>query len=196
MKLPKIGPKHFQLFFFIIALALIPLLMYFYVNLSKSPVKSQPAKTQPTPTLLPSKITIDCPVSAELCKNAKPIVFKGATIGIGFHVPVKTQIKTVFFFFLENGTESGGTFKIKSHPVRWLHGVDNFKGYIATYNFFADTVSSTGSDKNVKVFKLGEVIASSSDQSFPQEDPFNGVNFIFSVTQGDKFGQPVQVEFK
>lgn len=175
-------------------LILLFLLTLIYLNILPL-YKFLPAMFQPfSPT--PTKVIINCPVPQEFCKNSKPIIYQGKIIGLGFSLPEGTTLKTVFPGTLENGVESGEKLKIMVHPLRWLHGKDKFTGYTATYNFFGTPVFSFNTDKVIKTFSLGETLATSSAQSFPKEEPYNGVNFIFSLTKGDKYGQPIDFEFK
>lgn len=174
-------------------LNILPLNLIFSGQKAVQEVSQNPPS--PTPNK-PEKLVLSCPVLKEFCDKGKPLIYQDKVLGLGFTLPKGTKITAAFPGTLENGMESGDKLQVKSHPVRWLHGKDAFKDYIATYNFFADPVSSYGDDKMVKLFPQGEVIATSSTGSFPKDPPFERVNFIFSLTKGDKFGEQVEFEFK
>lgn len=142
------------------------------------------------------KISIPCPVPASFCQQAVPVTYKGQTIGLGFSLPFETPITAVFEGILEEGSEAGGPLQIKAHPVRWLHGKNEFADYIATYSFYGQAASAYGEDKMVKLFDKGDKVAITDSETFPEEEPFNKVNFIFSVTKGDKFSEPVDFLFE
>lgn len=200
-------PTFWVVFFVILIIVLIPLFFYLFKkpllsilhpNLigklsSKNPNSSS---TNQSPAQPPAKLAIACPVPKEFCHKGTDITYQGKTIGLGFTLPPNTPLTAVFPGTLENGTESGGIFKIKSHPVRWLHGQGKFTGLITSYSFFGETVSSFGTDKLVRPFAEGETIATISANTFPAEAPFNEANLIFSVTKEDKFGTPVDFSFQ
>lgn len=142
------------------------------------------------------KLAINCPVPKQFCNQAKPVVFQGKTIGLGFTLPEGTPITAAFPGTLENGIEKNETLKVQIHPLRWLKGSGDFEGYIATYNFFATHVESKNPDETLKLFTQGNTIATASATTFPQDDLYKGVNFIFSLHKGDKFGESVDFRFK
>ncbi len=172
----------------ILILLVIILFPLYYFKIIKFKTASTPApiaQVQSTPTQ-PTKYTLPCPVAKQYCAAAKQITYQGKNIGLGFTLPANTTIKAVFPGTLESGSQSGGIFKVKNHPLRWLHGKGEFDGLVATYNFFGTPVSSFA----------GEAVATTSAQTFPKEEPYNGVHLIFTLTKGDKFSTPVQFEFK
>lgn len=172
-------------------------LRYFkVVNIGKPPIAQTPSQIASIPPEQPTKLVLPCPTTKKFCSQAKPIIYKDKTLGLGFTLPRDATISAVFPGTLENGTESGGIFNIKSHPVRWLHGQGKFTGLVAGYSFFGAAVSSFGADKLVRPFTERETIATTSANTFPAEAPFNGVSLIFSVTKGDKFGPSVNFSFE
>ncbi|MBI2196800.1 hypothetical protein HYU45_04305 [Candidatus Daviesbacteria bacterium] len=192
-------PVFWGVLFVVLTVILIPLSFYLFKGpiLSSLPLNLIGKSNPNPPSAQPStQLTIGCPVPKEFCQKGSYITYQGKTIGLGFTLPANTSLTAVFPGTLENGSESGGIFKIKSHPVRWLHGKGKFEGLIASYSFFGEAVSSFGADKLVKPFTEGETIATTSADTFPTEAPFNEVNLIFSVTKGDRFGIPVDFSFK
>ncbi|MDO8638019.1 MAG: hypothetical protein Q7R43_00460 [Candidatus Daviesbacteria bacterium] len=123
---------------------------------------------------------VPCPVSQDLCAQAKPIIYKGQNLGFGFSLPSGTKITTVFSGNLEKGQENKDII-VKPHPVILLQGKD----LTARYDFFGVPTASQSTQDST--------IASASAESFPTTEPFKGINFIFSIL---KDGKPINFRFK
>lgn len=170
------------------AIILAFLLFRKFVFISKTPsVSFSPS---------PLKLAIPCPVPAQFCQKVIMITYEGRKVGWGFTLPPETPITAVFEGTLEEGSEEGGPLQIKTHPVRWLHGRNEFKGYIATYSFYGKATSAYGEDKVVKLFDKGEKVAITESDSFPEGEPFYKINLLFSLSKGDKFGEPIDFSFE
>lgn len=154
----------------------------------------EPDTNQPQQMIsVPSVLIIACPVPKEFCNKGKIITYQEKDLGLGFNLPPDTQIFTAFPGIMENGAESGGVFKIKTHPVRWLHGIGQFQGATASYSFFGTPVSSYDASQTIRPFQQQEVMATTSAQTFPTTTPYNGVNIIFSIKKNNEL---VKFEFK
>lgn len=144
------------------------------------------------PVKAPEKITLNCPVPKIFCDQAKPIVYQGKNLGLGFTLPTGTKITAVFPGILEEVKEDM-EIKVKPHPVLLLKGKNlpdkEFLGYSASYDFFGVPTSSSTS----AILTQGQSFASSTAESFPTTPPFNGINFILSIF---KEGTPIDFEFK
>lgn len=139
-------------------------------------------------------ITIGCPVPKEFCSQGKIITYQGKLVGMGFTLPKGTAVLAAFKGTVSEGSRGGGTIKIKNHPVRWLEGQGDLAGYIAAYDFFAETVPSYLPDGGVKVFSQNEKLGTITSDSYPAGEPFASVNLIFTINQGNKYGEPLPFE--
>lgn len=147
----------------------------------------------------PQKPQISCPVPKEYCQKGIPLYKKsGELLGLGFNLPSQTQLKAGFAGKLQQGGQGDGK-KMQFHPIVWLLGEDEFQGYIATYSFYGTPIYDYLPQKLTQTIQISEIIGNVSYETFPKEEPYKGVNFIFFLTKGDKFGPPLPLsafEFK
>lgn len=137
----------------------------------------------------PSKLVIKCPVPKEYCDKGKEIVYQGQNLGLGFLLPKDTVIKAAFAGEVEIGSASGGKLKVKKHPTADLYGKEDFNGYIASYDLFG-ILAVTSDDKTIT---KGDTIGAITEGSYPEEEPFGGVNLIFYITRGNSNNPPISL---
>lgn len=138
----------------------------------------------------PQKLQLACPVPKEFCQKGVPLHKKnGELLGLGFNLPNQTQLKAGFAGKLQQGGQGDGK-KMQFHPIVWLHGEGEFQEYIETYSFYGTPIYDYLPEKLQSGLKKEEIVGSINFGNFPKEEPYKGVNFIFSIHKGDKFATP------
>lgn len=146
----------------------------------------------PTPTPLTS---IPCPVDPQFCSTGRLIATtfgKTKFYALAYTLPTNTNLKTVFQGTIDEIVEGGGTINV--HPfIRLLK--NNNSRIVAEYDFFG-TNSSPWRDNDrqhgLKTFIIGDLIGiigkgEKGTTNFPNIEPLNGANFIFSIKQNDQY---------
>lgn len=141
----------------------------------------------------PQKLQIACPVPKEFCQKGTALYRNGKLIGLGFNLPSQTQLKTVFGGKLQQGGQGDGK-KMQFHPIVWLLGQEEFQGYIVTYSFYGTPIYDYFPAKLQSGLKKEEIVGNTSFGSFPKNETYKGVNFVFFLTKGDKFAPPLPVD--
>lgn len=147
----------------------------------------------------PQKLQIACPVPKEYCAKGVPLYKKsGELLGLGFNLPSQTSLSAGFAGKLQQGGQGDGK-KMQFHPIVWLLGEGELQRYIATYSFYGTPIYDYLPQKLTQTIKESETIGNVSYETFPKEEPYKGMNFIFFLTKDDKFGPPIpfeSIEFK
>lgn len=146
----------------------------------------------------PQKLQISCPVPKDYCQKGTPLYRNEKLIGLGFNLPSQTQLKASFAGKLQQGGQGDGK-TMQFHPIVWLLGESENAGYIATYSFYGTPIYDYLPQKLTQTIQTSEAIGNVSFETFPKEEPYKGVNFIFSLHKDGKASPPLpleKIEFK